>query len=78
MKRHLTLFCVMLAACTATAGKLDSFEAGFGPVGMHARHTIHDEENPDDELELINWHLLYRMSLGPYVEIDLGVGALRF
>lgn len=49
-------------------------ELGFGPFGVQYRRTKYDEDNPDDSLTIEQWHGLYRMSLGDYLEIDLGYG----
>ncbi len=49
-------------------------ELGFGPLGVQYRKTEYDEDNPDDSLTIEQWHGLYRMSLGDYLEIDLGYG----
>jgi len=54
---------------------LDSrLEAGYGPFGVQARITHYNEQEPEDELDIQQFHLLYRMSFGNHVEIDLGAG----
>ncbi len=52
-------------------------EAGYGPFAIQARKTLFKEEEPQDELELIQVHALYRMSLGNRLEVDLGMGSMR-
>ena len=51
-------------------------EVGYGPVGIHLDFTRYWEETPADDLNLIRVLGLYRMSLGPHVEADLGFGVL--
>ncbi|MBT3296167.1 MAG: hypothetical protein HN919_21225 [Verrucomicrobia bacterium] len=52
------------------------FEGGFGPFGVHFNQTHYKEASPEDSLDLIRVHGLYRMSFGSMVEVDLGLGAL--
>jgi hypothetical protein len=51
-------------------------ELGYGAVGVALRYTHYDEESPRDEMDIVQWHLLYRMSLSEYFEVDLGLGSL--
>lgn len=51
-------------------------EGGYGPFAFQYKRTQFDEEEPDDELTLEQWHVLYRMSLGGGFEVDLGIGRL--
>lgn len=51
-------------------------EVGFGPFAVQGRGTHYREDDPDDELDLMQAHALYRMSFGSKVEVDLGVGAM--
>lgn len=52
-------------------------EIGYGPFAVQARRTLYEEQAPQDKLELIQIHGLYRMSLGNHVEVDLGMGSMR-
>lgn len=49
-------------------------EAGYGPLGFQYRITHFTEDDPSDELDLISWHGLYRMSFAPYLTADFGLG----
>lgn len=51
-------------------------ETGIGPVGVVFRETHYEEQRPDDELDLIQWHFLYRMSYTRHAEFDIGLGGL--
>ncbi len=51
-------------------------ELGYGPFAVSARNTHYKEDDPDDRLDVREIHLLYRMSFGNSVEVDLGVGQL--
>ena len=50
-------------------------EGGYGPVGIQFRQTDYREENPPDNLRIIQIHGLGRLSFGHSMEIDLGLGA---
>ncbi len=51
-------------------------EVGYGPLGLAFRYTHYAEESPADELDIVQWHGLYRMSFTEYVEVDVGYGAM--
>lgn len=50
--------------------------AGYGPIGIEVAVDHFEEDDTDDTLKLIGWHILYRMSYGSQVEIDMGFGSL--
>lgn len=52
-------------------------EFGYGPFGFQVRKTAYVERNPDDKLDINQFHALYRMSIGNKVEIDLGMGVFE-
>ncbi|WP_345334976.1 hypothetical protein [Ferrimonas pelagia] len=64
---------------TRVASNLDSsdhrIEAGYGTLAMGYSQRRFRETEPDDTLEIRQLYGLYRMSLGPYVEFDLGMGS---
>ena len=49
-------------------------EIGYGPFGFEARRAHYSESEPDASLDVMQYHFLYRMSLGDNVELDLGMG----
>jgi hypothetical protein len=51
-------------------------EVGYGPVALQVRETHYAEERPDDDLDILQIHMLYRMSIGEKIEIDLGFGGM--
>jgi hypothetical protein len=51
-------------------------EVGYGPVALQVRNTHYEEERPDDDLDILQIHMLYRMSIGEKIEIDLGFGGM--
>lgn len=51
-------------------------EVGYGPIALRGRMQRYEEDEPDAELDLYETALLYRMSFGRHVEIDLGGGAV--
>ena len=51
-------------------------DAGYGPFAVRFDQTRYWEDDPRDTLDLTRVYGLYRMSFGPAVEIDLGLGAL--
>lgn len=51
-------------------------ELGHGPLGAQVRRTVYDEKDPLTSMEVMQYHLLYRMSAGDYWEIDLGFGGI--
>lgn len=51
-------------------------EAGFGPLAAQFTRRRFEERQPDDEMTLRRWHVLYRMSFGAGVEVDMGLGQL--
>lgn len=52
-------------------------EAGYGAFAVQGRFTRFSEEEPGDELDFAQWHVLYRMSFGSMLEVDLGMGQFR-
>jgi len=52
-------------------------EFGYGPLGFQVRKTSYVEDDPDDKLDVNQFHVLYRMSLGNKIEIDLGLGVFE-
>lgn len=58
-----------------SAGDLRA-ELGYGSIGFQLRRTVYEERDPPDTLEAFQYHILYRMSYGTAVEVDLGVGSL--
>lgn len=51
-------------------------ELGFGPFAVQARETHYDEGEPDDDLDLVQAHFLWRMTVVKQLEIDLGIGGV--
>ena len=51
-------------------------ELGYGPFAAQFDWTRYQEWNPRARLDLIQWHVLYRMAGGPYVEFDVGLGEM--
>jgi hypothetical protein len=51
-------------------------EGGYGPVGLQCNLTHYSEETPEDDLDMLRFYGMYRMSFGTIVEVDLGLGAL--
>lgn len=52
-------------------------EGGYGPVALEVKHSAFDEYGEDPaSLEISQWHALYRMSLGPRIECDIGLGSM--
>lgn len=49
-------------------------EVGYGPFGFEMRQASYSESAPDASLDVEQYHLLYRMSFGDHVELDLGLG----
>lgn len=54
----------------------NGLELGYGPYGFSYRYTEFGEENPSDELTLIQYHLLLRISKRSSGEYGIGVGSL--
>lgn len=52
-------------------------EFGYGPLGFQVRKTFYVEDDPNDKLDVTQFHALYRMSLGNRVELDLGLGVFE-
>ncbi len=52
-------------------------EVGYGPFGIAARKTHYVEDAPEDELDINQIYLLYRMSLLESIQIDLGIGGFE-
>lgn len=50
-------------------------EVGFGPFAVQVRETHYDEDQPRDELDLVQAHALLRMTVTERMEIDFGLGA---
>ena len=51
-------------------------EVGYGPFALQARATHYDEDQPRDDLDLVQAHALLRSSFFDMLEVDLGVGGL--
>lgn len=51
-------------------------EAGYGPFAMQGRITRYTEEEPSDELDLIQVHGLFRLPVSDQLQVGLGAGAL--
>lgn len=51
-------------------------ELGFGPFAVQARETHYDEDEPSDDLDLVQAHALLRMEFMDELEVDLGLGGL--
>jgi len=49
-------------------------ELGYGPLGIQYRYTTYREDEPDDTLDVTQFHFLYRMSFMATMGIDVGVG----
>lgn len=52
-------------------------EAGWGPLGLQARHTHFREDEPRSTLDLDYLHGLVRVSASPLWGVDLGLGMAR-
>ncbi|UCH83886.1 MAG: hypothetical protein JSW50_15840 [Candidatus Latescibacterota bacterium] len=50
-------------------------ELGYGPLAIQFRETHYEERNPFDRLDIIQWHVLYRMWYPRFFEIDIGLGS---
>lgn len=50
--------------------------AGYGPLGRELEFHRFEEDGPDDSLDLIEWHIRYRMSFESRPERGLGFGSL--
>ncbi len=50
-------------------------ELGYGAFAFRYEQSRYEEE-PDDELDLIRWQGVYRMSFSEKVELDVGLGQL--
>lgn len=53
-------------------------EFGYGPLGVEFRYTDLRERGSSDRIQYSVFNLLYRMSFGSRVEVDLGLGAVDF
>jgi hypothetical protein len=51
-------------------------EIGHGFIGLEASHSHYLEDDPDDEMGITRWHVLYRMSPDECFEVDLGLGGI--
>lgn len=51
-------------------------EVGFGPFAVQGRETHYDEAKPDDDLDLVQAHFLWRMTVVQQLEIDAGIGGV--
>lgn len=54
----------------------NGLEIGYGPYAFSCRHTKFSEDDPSDELTLIQYHLLARISRTGSAEYGLGLGSL--
>ncbi len=52
-------------------------EAGYAAVALGYNQTRYIERKPSDSLTLSRIYGLYRMSIGPYLELDWGMGSLK-
>jgi len=52
-------------------------ELGYGALAFQLRQTKYKESNPTDELTLTQLHVLYRMSFGNHVVMNLGLGTFE-
>ncbi len=52
-------------------------EAGYALLALGYHGTWYREKSPDDTLDLNRIYGLLRLSYGPYVEVDLGLGSLK-
>lgn len=52
-------------------------EAGYGPVAVQFNQANYHESDPVDRLKIVEWYVLWRMSLASDAEIDFGTGQLR-
>ncbi len=52
-------------------------EVGYAAVAMGYNQTRYIERKPSDSLTLSRIYGLYRMSIGPYLELDWGMGSLK-
>lgn len=52
-------------------------EVGYGPFAVSINKTSYSERNPRDSLSLSRAYGAYRMSYGPRLEVDFGVGTLK-
>jgi hypothetical protein len=55
-------------------GTLSRFETGYGCVGFQLNNSYFRESDPTDDMNLMSWHILYRMSFSKHFEIGLGLG----
>jgi hypothetical protein len=67
----------LLRVSSRISGDDTRAELGFGPIGIAGRTTRYREEDPKAELDVNQYHLLYRMSAGDRLEITVGYGRLR-
>jgi hypothetical protein len=51
-------------------------ELGFGPFAVQVRETHYDEGEPDNDLDLVQAHFLWRMTVIKQLEIDAGLGGI--
>lgn len=52
-------------------------EAGYAAAAFNVGKTRYTEKKPRDSLEISRMYGAYRMSFGPFVEIDWGIGTLK-
>lgn len=52
-------------------------ECGYGPIAVWGRMQRFDGDDPDARMDLYEVALLYRLSFGRHVEIDLGGGTVQ-
>ncbi len=53
------------------------FETGYGAIALAYSQTRYRERQPKDSLKLTRVYGLYRMSFGPHLEVDWGIGSLE-
>ena len=51
-------------------------EFGFGPLAISLRNTHYEEDDPSDELDIVQVHALFRLSPSEDFEIDVGIGTM--
>lgn len=53
-------------------------QLGYGLFGFRYRTTHYDEAEPDDEMDIEQFHFLSRMLFTTMLEMDLGVGMFTY
>ncbi|MFT5498891.1 MAG: hypothetical protein ACI9TH_004306 [Kiritimatiellia bacterium] len=53
-------------------------EGGLGPIALQVKRSEFEDKGPDpSRLDITQWHVLYRMSLSPRLEWDIGLGSME-